>query len=714
MSMSTSSSIGTKSSCLPRIAHVEVGGTLGGSVVGLCGYLRHCDAGRFDHEVIFFHPPTGTEEILGSRWPATDMGFSVRPLSRPHQEKSPSRRNTFLATRPQLRKWVTLVRGGWQLLASLPRAVQLARHFRRRNYALIHCNNSFTYQVPTVLAAWLARKPLVCHFRTIRRLTPWESWLSRRPLIIVAVSRTVADELRRQGVRTPIVVCHNPRELGCASLETVAALRRELLQDSAVLVGTVSRLEDGKGVEDFLVAASLLRPRWPNVRYLVLGDGSKTRAFERLAAELGLQTRVHFLGFRSKVADYYAAMDVFVCPSLAEGAQGSLIEAMLMGRPAVATRVGSAQELIRDGDNGLIVDPSDPPRLACAIESLLANSLLRCGMGAKAAASVRHLCEPIAQARLLDDAFARVLLRGAFTNAAAQGEAEIGSDLRHSRARVDSFGSEQESACPKNETDPEQHITKGTRSFYEKSYATDRRRDAYRGLRFTKMWYRAALEFCAPRVTLRGSRVLEVGCGYGLLGTRLSQLGARFIGVDIALSAVSQFPKSSEAGCYPVVADATVLPFPDASFDLIFCMEVLEHTADPNPLLDECFRVVRPGGHLVFSCPNYFSFMFFPKLLAELGVPYFRQFVGRQFIDRWTTSFELQHLLARRGIVILQRAVRLHPPFFEKLDYRLSEGNPLRRINDWIFAAESRWGDSFPLNYLGQHTLCMVQAGGGR
>ena len=94
-------------------------------------------------------------------------------------------------------------------------------------------------------------------------------------------------------------------------------------------------------------------------------------------------------------------------------------------------------------------------------------------------------------------------------------------------------------------------------------------------------------------------------------------------------------------------------------------------------------------------------------------MPYFREFVGRQFIDRWTTSFELRRMLSSHGIVELQRAVRLHPPFFEKIDYRLSEKNPLRRINDWIFAAESRWGDSFPVNYIGQHTLCMVQARGG-
>jgi len=685
---------------------------LGGSLVGLCGYLRNCDTGRFDHEVLFFQQPPGSERILGSRWPAIDMGFVVPPLSRPDPGKSWRRVRTFLANRLRLSKWLTLVRGGWQLLASLPRAVRLARHFRRQNYDLIHCNNSFTYQVPTVLGAWFARKPLVCHFRTIRRLTPWQCWLSRRSVVIVAVSRTVADALRDQKIRTPIVVCYNPRECPTPSPEATA-LRCELLQDGTALVGTVSRLEDGKGIEEFLIAASLLQSRWPNVRYVIVGDGSKARAFERKAAELGLRAQVHFTGFRSNVGDYYASMDVFVCPSLVEGAQGVVIEAMLAGRPTVATRVGSVQELIRNGDNGLIVNPSDPQSLARAIESLLADSMFGQVMGARAAASARYLCDPIAQARMIDQIFTRAFAGQPFLNPVSIGTLEHFSDLPHSRNRMDRSAREREAVPTESEVDT-QRIGNKTKRFYEKSYATDRRRDAYRGLRFTKMWYRAALQYCIPRLRVPGSRVLEVGCGYGLLGTYLSQLGARVIGVDIALSALSQFPKSTEGYCHPVVADATGLPFADASFDLVFCMVVLEHTLDPDALLDECFRVVRPGGHLVFSCPNYFSLVFIPKLFAELGIPYFREFIGRQFIDRWTTSFELRRLLASRGVVELQRAVRLHPPFFEKVDYRLSDKNPLRRINDWIFAAESRWGDSFPLNYMGQHTLCMVQAGGGR
>jgi glycosyltransferase involved in cell wall biosynthesis len=424
--------IGTESSRPPRVAHVEVGGTLGGSLVGLSAYLRHCDAGRFEHEVLFFALPPGSDEVLGSRWPITELGFTVPPLSRPGGRESFGWLRTLLTARPRLRKWLTLVRGCWQLLAALPRAIQLARYFRLRRYDLVHCNNSFTYQIPTVLAAWIARKPLVCHFRTIRRLTSWENWLSRKALVIVAVSHTVANELKRQGVRRPIVVCYNPREEPNACPETTAVLRCQLAPDGTALVGTVTRLEDGKGVEDFLAAACLLRSRWPNVHYVIVGGGSKAKAFERLATELGLQPCVHFAGFRSNVIEYYASMDIFVCPSLVEGAQGVVIEAMLMGRPVVATRVGSVEELIRDGDSGLIVAASDPDNLAQAIDSLLANSPLQQAMGARGMASVRHLCDPVSQARMLDEIFARVLSRRSFTNTIPDGMPEQCADQQGS------------------------------------------------------------------------------------------------------------------------------------------------------------------------------------------------------------------------------------------------------------------------------------------
>jgi glycosyltransferase involved in cell wall biosynthesis len=397
---------------LPCIAHVEVGGSLGGSVLRLGAYLKHCDPKMFRHEVVFYRRPAGSESVFDGRWAVIDLGYAVPPQSGSEDEKARRWARTFLVNRPRLHAWVGLVRGGWNLLASIPRALRLARCFRRRGYDLIHCNNSFTYQIPTVLAAWFARKPLVSHFRTIRRLNWWETRLARIAICIVAINEAVAENLKRQGVSTPLLVCHNPFGPPTASPENVLRLRRELLGDGATLVGTVSRLEEGKGVEDFLAAARNLQRRWPEVRYVIVGDGSKAEAFKRLATDWGLNDRVHFAGFKSSVYDCYAGMDIFVCSSLAEGGPATVVEAMQLALPVVSTRVGRVPQLIRDRENGIIVEPSDVDGLTRALELLLAEPSLRREMGARAGASLQTLSDAPSHAQELDKVFARVLSGG--------------------------------------------------------------------------------------------------------------------------------------------------------------------------------------------------------------------------------------------------------------------------------------------------------------
>ncbi len=254
-----------------------------------------------------------------------------------------------------------------------------------------------------------------------------------------------------------------------------------------------------------------------------------------------------------------------------------------------------------------------------------------------------------------------------------------------------------------------------SRAFYETAYRTDpwgRVEDREAHLprrRFTKMWYRAFLSHLVPLMNFASKRVLEVGCGNGFLAPHLCGLGAEFVGIDIALSALNQVPRSQGARCNVALADATSLPFPNGSFDILICMEVLEHVSDPNVLLSECFRVIRPLGQVVFSCPNYFNLHIFPKLLANLGGPFFRRYMRHQVIDRTLTAFGARRLVARHGTVILQRGVRLHPPMFEQLDYRLSPTNPLIRINDFLFHLERSCGDVPPFNYMGLHTILLLK-----
>jgi SAM-dependent methyltransferase len=249
------------------------------------------------------------------------------------------------------------------------------------------------------------------------------------------------------------------------------------------------------------------------------------------------------------------------------------------------------------------------------------------------------------------------------------------------------------------------------RTFYERAYTTERWQASGPGhehSRFAKVWYRALLDHVFPLLPLDGRAVLDVGAGYGYLVPHLESRVARYVGVDLALSAVRQFPASGTRRAHGLVADGTALPFRTHSFDLALCLEVIEHVAEPARLVEECFRVVRPGGHVVFSTPNYRNVFFVPTLLADLGLPTARRYMNRPPLRRTTTARGLRRLLRRRGHILLQRGVRIHPPLFERLDGSFLHGS-LGRVNDWLWRAEDRWGHRAALRWMGLHTIVVAE-----
>jgi glycosyltransferase involved in cell wall biosynthesis len=138
--------------------------------------------------------------------------------------------------------------------------------------------------------------------------------------------------------------------------------------DESWLIGIVASLTPAKDHASFLQAASIVRAEVPGTKFLLVGDGPLRSELMRRAAVLGLNGSVIFAGHQMRVAPYIGAMDVAVLSSCdQEGCSNFLLEAMGLGRPIVATDVGSNQELFPGGEAGLIVPPGNPLILAHAI-----------------------------------------------------------------------------------------------------------------------------------------------------------------------------------------------------------------------------------------------------------------------------------------------------------------------------------------------------------
>jgi glycosyltransferase involved in cell wall biosynthesis len=151
-------------------------------------------------------------------------------------------------------------------------------------------------------------------------------------------------------------------------------VRAELGIDEAVrLVGVVGRLEAQKGHRYLLDAWPRVVRDFPDVRLLVVGDGSLRAGLEQQAREAGVGAHVIFLGFRTDIPHLLDAVDGVVLPSLYEGMPLTAIEASAMACPIVATAVDGTPEVIEDGITGWLVPPADPAALARALMGMLGD-----------------------------------------------------------------------------------------------------------------------------------------------------------------------------------------------------------------------------------------------------------------------------------------------------------------------------------------------------
>ena len=167
---------------------------------------------------------------------------------------------------------------------------------------------------------------------------------------------------------------------------------RAALGISGPTLGTAGRLTVQKALGDALAALA----RVPGVELLVLGDGPERASLEERSADLGLDGRVRFLGAgtRDDVIRLFRAVDAALLTSAWENLPHTLLEALAVGTPVIATAVGGVPEVVHDGENGLLVPAGDVNAIAGAIERIVHDDRLRASLSAAAAPSVEELSEP--------------------------------------------------------------------------------------------------------------------------------------------------------------------------------------------------------------------------------------------------------------------------------------------------------------------------------
>jgi ribosomal protein S18 acetylase RimI-like enzyme len=173
----------------------------------------------------------------------------------------------------------------------------------------------------------------------------------------------------------------------------VSELRRQMGAGYGdLLVLSISRLAADKGLEYLIEAAAMLPRTGRRIQVAIAGDGPVRDRLEQLAVKLDVADRVTFLGFREDVADLLAASDLVVLPSLREGLSISLLEAMAVGKPIVASSIGSQREVASHAEMACLTPPADSLALSEAILRLAGDPALmvRLGTNARAVYETRY------------------------------------------------------------------------------------------------------------------------------------------------------------------------------------------------------------------------------------------------------------------------------------------------------------------------------------
>jgi glycosyltransferase involved in cell wall biosynthesis len=209
-------------------------------------------------------------------------------------------------------------------------------------------------------------------------------WLYGQMDAVIAISRAVRDALASRGIPASAITVVPSGVDTARFAPTDSRAARSLLgvPDDVPVVAIVASLHPRKGHAFLLEALAELAARGVRPLCLVAGTGPEGQALLERTEALGLASQLRWLGALGDVRPVFAAADVIVLPSLAEGLGVAAIEAMASGRPVVASAVGGIPELIRDGVEGLLVPAGDAHALATALERALVSAELRHSLGA--------------------------------------------------------------------------------------------------------------------------------------------------------------------------------------------------------------------------------------------------------------------------------------------------------------------------------------------
>jgi len=275
-------------------------------------------------------------------------------------------------------------------LSNLPNILRLASLIRRSNYHLIHTQASFDLWLLVPALGVLQRKiPLLLTKQVgsfIVKKDFLHKWIYNRLTYAIAISTSIQKNLIDTCPlpENKVLLLHNGVDLNRFSPDKVdtKTVRKELgIGEKEILIGMMARFSPGKGHEEFLFAAKELNKKYPQLKFLVVGEPSRgeneyAKSIKKIASDYHLNNLI-FTGFRSDTPEVLSAMDIFVFPSHAEAFGIALAEAMAMGKPSVCSNAEGVLDIAINNETSLLFENKNAIDLSKKISSLIESPELR-------------------------------------------------------------------------------------------------------------------------------------------------------------------------------------------------------------------------------------------------------------------------------------------------------------------------------------------------
>jgi len=269
-------------------------------------------------------------------------------------------------------------------------AVRLASVFRQKNIEVAVVMRSRDLHLAALARLWRRHPHLVYYQQMqsgVQKRDPLHTWIFSNIDLWLTLTQRMREEVlrhtRMRADRVWAVPLGRDTRLFHPKTYTRTAARRLLgLPTKPLTVGMLGRLDPQKGQEEFVRSIPAVLERYPRTLFVIAGDETKNEPgyrqyVERLIRDLGIDRSVRMLAGMENVRPFFSALDIFVMPSHSETYGLVLVEAMAMGKPAIATNAGGVPEIVTDGEEGLLIPPRNPDALANTILRLIGDRHLR-------------------------------------------------------------------------------------------------------------------------------------------------------------------------------------------------------------------------------------------------------------------------------------------------------------------------------------------------